>query len=123
MKVYDMTDDDAVYIGTVRKQISGNKRWAWLFLLLFIVQIAVILWFINRAFHTVFEVGRKYDIPFGIIFGIVLGLIVSSIIWGAGWSFRHFFDLVAGNKKEKMLIKYFEIATGEAEGKDGSSSP
>ncbi len=116
-----MTDGDVKRVSVVRKGIQFKRRFKWLFLLGFVLQIAIILRVSSYLWESVAvigDAGRTHGVSVGLGLGAACGLILGGIGWSAVHAFGLFVDGIKGSKQDRMLVKYFEIATRQAEGRD-----
>jgi hypothetical protein len=121
MDTHDITDDDLKLVSNVRWAIRFNRRWAWFYLVGAVAQIALAFWLgslVAEMFRDVTDGDGKQDLTTGFACGVALGLLFAGIVWSAAQSIGRFLDGISGSKQETLLIKYFEIATGEAEGRN-----
>ena len=116
MEIIDLTDEDAETIERVRKTLRISKRMAWSYLALFVVQFALLIWFasfLTGFFRDGFGDVSPRDIGIGLCLGFVFGSMMAAWAFAAARHFGTFVDGMWGNKQNKLLIKCFEIATGQ----------
>lgn len=120
MDIEDITDADLEFVNAVRKHIRTTRKVGWFYLGLTVAQIAILIalvWLVTMIYD---DVDSEYhrQITSGLLCGFIFGSVLAVMGWGVGKCLRRFLDGVFGSKQDRLLVKYFEIATGQKQARD-----
>jgi TRAP-type C4-dicarboxylate transport system permease small subunit len=118
MDDHDLSSSDAQYVRSVRTKLRDAKRTAWLQLVLSILYMAIVV-----ATGTMFvkffwddpEMMNFEEPSRGPAMGLAYGAIIGLFTTYAVVAFARFVRTLFGNKRDKLLVKYYEMATGDKE--------
>ena len=116
MDIVDITDEDAEFVENVRKTVRMSRRMAWVKLIVFVVQLGAVILIsvmLTRFFKDELGIVSPRDLGLGLCLGFIFGTMIGITGLSAAKHFGEFMDGMWGNKQNRLLIKYFEIATGQ----------
>jgi hypothetical protein len=117
MKIFQWRKlSDAEFVTRVRKQLEMGKRWAWCGFIFYALVICVIIYLFTSAsglvssfksdFGRTPETSASFQI--GLAIGLSIGAVVTMVFFYAISSFTNFLILLLGNRRDKLLIAYYD---------------
>src|SRR5215469_8747042 len=121
MKIFPSSNlSDAEFVEKVRKQVRKGRRWAWvgligsgMFIALFCYFLYVVVTIVggfsskdndvNQHLRTSVEWYRT-----GLATGVCFGVFATFLLAKAFWYFAEFLLLLAGNRRDKLLVALYD---------------
>ncbi|HTR42625.1 MAG TPA: hypothetical protein VMH87_13515 [Pseudomonadales bacterium] len=121
MKIFPSSNlSDAEFVEKVRKQLRKGRRWAWMGLIGSVMFVVLFVWFIyvivtivggfsskdssvNQHLQTSMEWYRT-----GLATGVCFGVFATFLLAKAFWCYAEFLLLLAGNRRDKLLIALYD---------------
>ena len=121
MEIVDLTDEDVEFVEKARKTLQVSRRWAWIKLVAFVIQLGLVI-AVGVLLTTFFEdrlgIISPRDLSTGLVLGIVFGILMGVTALSAAKNFGEFIDGMKGNRHNRLLVTYFEIASGRKQARN-----
>ena len=120
MKIFQSRKlSDAEFVERIRKQLQRRKRWACLMLIFSGVMLALFIWFLFIASHFAgsWSTDSTHDqrlsnglewYRIGFVSGLFLGGFAMLLLVKVTFYFCEFLVLLAGDRRNKLLVAYYD---------------
>jgi hypothetical protein len=110
---------DTEFVEKIRKQLQKSKRWAWFMLIFSGAALALFVWviFIAIDFAGSWNQDNSHDqrlsnwlewYRIGLATGACFGGFAMLLLVKVFWYFCEFLMLLTGNRRDKLLVTYYE---------------